>query len=680
MSRAKEKLENKNHILQALSPEYVSIYRIELNTGKYEILRLSDHTNAKTLVGTELHVYPTFDAFTEAYEEKFILPEERSEFRDWFSCRNMKSRLLRADRITSYYQSISEEGLQRFYEAYAVKGYVDEEEFNIFLAFRNVDSILYKERAVQDRLQRALDEAELKNEVISALAKIYPYISRIDIQADYFDEVANLDPEHMIFRKSGCYSEGNRRLCRELIAEEYQDIYLDFTDLRTLPERMQTEAALDLEYRMKKGDWHKARFIEKKRDQNGRLTHVLCTVRSISAAKKKEQELLHQVAAAKLDAVVKSNFLSNMSHDIRTPLNGILGMVELANQYPNDLEMQKKCREKVMQSSQALVSLVNDILEMTRLESGAETQEVPFDLQEVVDAFNGANRKAAAAKGIEYEIDYSRTSFSHTHLVGDPVGLSRLIRNCADNAVKFTEPGGRIQVWCKEQKAENGRAFFEFGCEDTGIGMSDEFIRHAFDMFSQEQETSRTDYEGSGLGLAIAKGLAGRLGGTLAIRSEKGIGTTVLATVAFQIGTERDIIAPKPRIRKAIDELRVLVAEDNELNMEIVQFMLEKNGVAVECASDGLQAVQRFKDSEPGYYDAVFMDIRMPNLDGWEATGRIRAMERPDAQSVPIIALSANGLADDIIGSRLAGMNYHLLKPLSEDKILTVLSGMLEKN
>lgn len=402
---------------------------------------------------------------------------------------------------------------------------------------------------------------KLSNEIISSIARTYQYISRIDIQADYFEEINNRDTEHLKFTKSGKLSESNEKVCRQYVAEEYQEAFFKFVDLKTLPERMKNEETLVLEYRMKDGDWHRLRFVEKKRDENGVLTHVLCLIRSISDTKKWEHELMYQVEEARKAAALKARFLSNMSHDIRTPMNGIIGTLNLANRYPDDLEVQRKCREQIMTSSKYLVSIVNDILDMNKLESGGVVeQEIPFNL------------------------------------AGNPIYVERLLTNISDNAVKFTGPGGSVRVWCAEKYADEERVVYEFGCADTGIGMSETFLEHAFEPFTQENETSRSRYEGTGLGLAIAKKIVDRLDGDIAIESKKGVGTTVTMTLPFKIGepVEKEKNVNYEEI--PMEGLRALLAEDNELNMEITKFMLEDYGIHVECAADGEEAVQKFKN------------------------------------------------------------------------------------
>lgn len=406
-----------------------------------------------------------------------------------------------------------------------------------------------------------MEKVKLSNEIISSIARTYQYISRIDIQADYFEEINNRDTEHLKFTKSGKLSESNGKVCRQYVAEEYQEAFFKFVDLKTLPERMKNEETLVLEYRMKDGDWHRLRFVEKKRDENGVLTHVLCLIRSISDTKKWEHELMYQVEEARKAAALKARFLSNMSHDIRTPMNGIIGTLNLANRYPDDLEVQRKCREQIMTSSKYLVSIVNDILDMNKLESGGVVeQEIPFNL------------------------------------AGNPIYVERLLTNISDNAVKFTGPGGSVRVWCAEKYADEERVVYEFGCADTGIGMSETFLEHAFEPFTQENETSRSRYEGTGLGLAIAKKIVDRLDGDIAIESKKGVGTTVTMTLPFKIGepVEKEKNVNYEEI--PVEGLRALLAEDNELNMEITKFMLEDYGIHVECAADGEEAVQKFKN------------------------------------------------------------------------------------
>ena len=673
------------YVLKKLFTEYVSLYRLELNSGKYEILRLVENTNAKQLVGEEHTIFADYDEFTRRYAEAFIQEAEQEEFLDWHKCENLKKRLQERESLTYYYHSVSKDGKDSYYEAYAVKEKADGENYYIFLGYRNVDSILYKEKAIQEQLQRALDEVKLSNEIIEAIARSYQYISRIDISKDWFEEITNRAAESMNYKKSGEFSSGNRNVCKKFVAEEYQEAFLKFTDITTLPVRMKNEETIVMEYQMKDGNWHKLRFIEKKRDKDGNLTHVLCAIRSISDVKKKEQELLHQVAEARKDAALKSRFLSNMSHDIRTPINGIIGMTELADRYPDNPEIQKKCREKLLESARYLVSMVNDILDMNKLETEKFVEnDIPFNLAAVLNRINTDQQMHAGEKKIEYIVDWEKSELNHMYLTGNPVYIEKLLTVITDNAVKFTKPGGNVTVWCREISEDDESVVYEFGCSDNGIGMSEEFAGHAFEMFSQENKTSRTQYEGSGLGLAIAKKITERLGGTIEIKSKKGCGTTVIMTIPFKTRVQNlmqytEDVNTESTEDIPLEGLRALIAEDNELNLEIAKFMLEEKGICVECAADGKEAVEKFAESAPGYYNVIFMDIMMPHMNGWDATRKIRTLQRPDADKIPIIAMSANAFAEDIINSHISGMNWHLTKPVDADKLIMALKGCIKK-
>lgn len=674
------------YVLKKLFTEYVSLYRLELNSGKYEILRLIENTNAKQIVGEEYRIFADYDEFTRRYAETFIPETEQEEFLDWHKCENLKKRIQEKGSLTYYYHSVSKDGKDSYYEAYAVKGKANGENFYIFLGYRNVDGILYKEKAIQEQLQKALDEAKLSNEIIEAIARSYQYISRIDISKDWFEEISNRAAENMNYKKSGEVSSENRNTCKMFVAEEYQEAFLKFTDITTLPVRMKNEETIVMEYQMKDGNWHKLRFIEKKRDKDGNLTHVLCAIRSISDVKKKEQELLQQVAEARKDAALKSRFLSNMSHDIRTPINGIIGMTELADRYPDNPEIQKKCREKLVESARHLVSMVNDILDMNKLETEQFVEnDIPFNLAAVLNRVNTDQQMQAGKKKIDYVVDWEKSELNHMYLTGNPVYIEKLLTVITDNAVKFTKPGGNVSVWCREISEDDERAVYEFGCSDNGIGMSEEFAGHAFEMFSQENKTSRTRYEGTGLGLAIAKKITERLGGTIKIKSKKGCGTTVIMTIPFKTGVQNlmqytENVNTESTEDIPLEGLHALIAEDNELNLEIAKFMLEEKGICVECAADGKEAFEKFKESEPGYYDVIFMDIMMPYMNGWDATRKIRTLQRPDADKIPIIAMSANAFAEDIINSHISGMNWHLTKPVDADKLMTALKECIRKS
>ena len=669
-------------LLDKICADFTAVYYVELNTGSFEILHINDGTNVKKM---NLKQGDNFNSSADQYAVQYLYEKERQEFKDWISTGHLKEQLSRKERITYHYRSKPNPNQHEFFEAQAAKIYEDEKHFFALVGFRHIDDIMEKETTIQNQLKQALDEARLSNEIISAIAKSYCSIYRIDVQKDFFEEISNDSEIHKLTGKRGSASEKLYQLCDTMVASEYRSLIRPFLDVSTLSARLKTEEYISTEYRMCDGSWHRMLFTVKKRDESGNVTHVLCTVRSISDSKRREEDLNFAAEAAKREAEMKTRFLATMSHDIRTPLNGIIGMVNMGNQYADDPQMQQKIREKVMESLKYLVSLVNDVLDMNKLQSGdLKDQQLLFDLTEVLQELNQIYDERAAKKGIRYEIDWKNGTYSHSTLVGNPVYLGRILSNIMDNAIKFSQSGSVLTFGVKEETLDDDRANFTFYCKDQGVGMSEDFIAHAFDMFSQESKTSRSRYEGTGLGLAITKQLVDRMDGSIELKSEVGVGTTVIVKIPFKIDTQdkNSNLSDKPVSLDdySVEGIRALVVEDNELNMEIARCILEDSGMEVTCAVDGQEAVEIFEKSAPDYFGVIYMDIMMPRMNGLDAARTIREMKRRDARRVPIIAMSANSFAEDIINSRLAGMNVHLAKPLDAEKMIIALKQCMADN
>ncbi len=662
---------------EKLCMDFVSMYAVEVNTGNFEILKLESNTNAKVLVDKEN--YQNFNAYVKDYCDNYVIEEDKKACENWFDCANLKDRLSTEDRVLFYYQSIPNKGGKKFFEAQAVKSYVDESEFNVFIGLRYIDDLIIEEKQKQKILQDALDEANLKNEIISAIGKTYQYISRIDLINNYYEEITGLDEFH-IGNKKGNPSENARLMCEKRVSKEYQEGFMKFTDMTTLAERLQDKEMIDYEYQVNDGDWHIMWFIVKKRDSFGNVTHVLCTIRSISKSKREEQKLMLLADEARQDAAMKTRFLSNMSHDIRTPMNGIIGLIDKANRYPDDLEVQKECRNKIMEQSQSLVLMVNDILEINKLETDKNSNlHISFDITEVLRMVNEDAQRKANKKHINYIVDWGKGDYSHSYLLGNPYYCRRILQILADNAIKFSEEGSDIHVWINEESVDDTHSYFTFNCQDHGIGMDEDFIDHAFEIFTQEKETNRTNYEGSGLGLAIAKKMAERMNGEIKLESKKGEGTKASFRVLLTLDKEGEGIVEENNVDISLDGKRALVVEDNMMNVEIIKFILEENNILVEYAENGAQATSMFENSSEGYYDVILMDILMPVMNGLDATRKIRTFNREDSKTVPIIAMSANTFADDIMRSYIAGVDFYLTKPISAEKVISTIKRIWQK-
>ena len=371
----------------------------------------------------------------------------------------------------------------------------------------------------------------------------------------------------------------------------------------------------------------------------------------------------------------KTEFLQRMSHDIRTPINGIRGMVEIGNYYADDPEKQADCRKKIWDTSGMLLELVNEILDMGKLESGEMLmEERPFRLDNLLWDVKIIMEKQAAEHGLHL---FYEQKLTHHTFIGSPLHIKRLIMNILSNAVRYNKENGEIHFSCEETDpdAGSGNATVRFVCRDTGIGMSEEFLRHIFEPFTQENTGSRSHYSGTGLGMPIAKSLADKMGGSLTVESRKWEGSTFTLTLPLRIAADADVLSQPEEATPALPLLnkRILVAEDNELNMEIAHFALESAGATVISASDGRMAVELFRNSAPGSIHAILMDVMMPEMNGHEAARQIRALPRKDAATVPILAMSANAYAEDIQASLDAGMNTHIIKPIDLNQLIRTL-------
>ena len=393
---------------------------------------------------------------------------------------------------------------------------------------------------------------------------------------------------------------------------------------------------------------------------------------------KYKAELL--IAAKKAEAAneAKTEFLQRMSHDIRTPINGIRGMVNMADHYADDMEKQTEYRTKVKEASNLLLELVNDVLDMSKLESGEVVlEESPFNLSKIFEEVLVVIEQIAAEQNIR--IVWEKKEIIHRDLIGSPMYVKRVMMNILSNAVKYNRENGQIYISCREIPSKQSEmTIMEFVCRDTGIGMTDEFQKHIFEPFAQEHTGSRTKFTGTGLGMPITKKLVEKMGGTVTFESEKGVGTTFVIRVPFKIDPDADKREEQKEVsEKSIKGLHILLAEDNELNMEITEFVLQNEGADLTKAWDGQEAVELFRNSEPGEFDVILMDIMMPVMNGYEATKMIRSLDREDAKEVPIIAMTANAFTEDRIKAKEAGMDEHVAKPVDVELLIKVIHKLV---
>ena len=401
-----------------------------------------------------------------------------------------------------------------------------------------------------------------------------------------------------------------------------------------------------------------------------------------TAAREKEElanNALKQLAEAEKQAnIAKSEFLSNMSHDIRTPINGITGMTRIALKSQDDPQKVADCLKKIDESSDHLLSLINDVLDMSRIESGkTEIAENPFDMRRLISDCDSIIRGQLENRMLQFNV--TGTDFENPYLLGDELKIRQILINILGNAVKFTPDGGRVDLRVSEKKLNEKTAQYTFEIEDTGIGMNKEFLPKIFDSFTQAESSGRTNYKGTGLGMAITKELSELMGGSVEVESELGKGSKFTVKLPLPI----DENPPKPEkadeISGSIRGKRILLVEDNELNLEIAVEILESEGAEVYQAVNGQIAVDLFSRNPEGTYDLILMDVMMPVMDGLTAARTIRALNRPDAATIPIIAMTANAFEEDRQKALDAGMNAHVSKPINVGLLIGTINKITNK-
>ena len=396
---------------------------------------------------------------------------------------------------------------------------------------------------------------------------------------------------------------------------------------------------------------------------------------------KYKAELLRTAKKAEAANEAKTEFLQRMSHDIRTPINGICGMINVADYYADNMEKQTECRAKIKEASHLLLELINEVLDMSKLESDEVVlEEIPFNLNSIFEEILGVIEHMAAEQNIR--IIWEEKEVTHWNLIGSPVHVKRILMNILSNAVKYNKENGYVYISCREiPSKQTAMTTLEFVCRDTGIGMTEAFQKRIFEPFAQEHAGSRTKFAGTGLGMPITKKLVEKMGGTISFESKEGTGTTFVIRIPFQIDADmKDRNETEEKTETSIQGLHVLLTEDNELNMEIAEFVLQNEGAVVTKAWNGQKAVDIFRKSRPGEFDAILMDIMMPVMNGYEAAKMIRSLDREDAKVIPIIAMTANAFTEDKMRAKEAGMDEHIAKPVDGKLLVKVINELVKHN
>ena len=648
----------KNRILSGLSRDYTTAFVLNLDTDEYEFV-----FNQKTNHAQKHEEFKAFSDYVDAYASAFALPEFRDVMRRELDSNEIKKHFETEDEYHfSFETSPNAAGLSCF-QAHIVKEYEEGSHF-AFLGFRSIDEIVQKERFYKDSLQKVNQELNNQLDMITSALPGGVKISNDDPEysfkyvSEHFAQMLGYDTPEELMEASG-----------GTIVDLAHPDDLEQGIAQALEQYSKADH-YEITYRMKckNGSW---KYIEdrghKIRKPDGVIEHWNLIL--------DQNELVEKTIALESEKKAnqsKSDFLSRMSHDMRTPLNGIIGLMDICMKHPEDRTLVDSSRLKARVAADHLLSLINDTLELSKLESEeAKLAKEDFYLPELIHEVETIAQMRADEECITIRFMDDPYSIPYPNLIGSSLHVKQIFLNLITNSIKYNRKNGSVDCYLKEEKESDERVLVDVTIKDTGIGMSEDFLKNIFQPFVQADQGARSQYKGTGLGMAIVKELLERMGGTIQIDSVENQGTTIHVVIPFEIAEESAAVQEMSELPKEnLSGRRILLVEDNELNREIAAFLLKDEGISVTEAEDGQQALECFLKMPEGYYDAVLMDIMMPVMDGYQATRAIRGSGKKDAAMIPIIAMTANAFAEDKRKTMEAGMDAHLSKPINVPELM----------
>ena len=686
MEKSLQDLHEEKQLLEALSIDYTSEYICDLEKNSLVPLKQNKGSNA-LIVNEDLQEKKfIFSTRMAHYYQKFVIKESAPDFLEKLNAEYLRRYLADHDRFIYRYQALpNPDGWQHF-EVQLVP-IPNTDGSKVVLGFRYVDDIVAAEEKQKERLQQVNAKLEDQIHIISGLANAYFAVYWVNLRNNSCRAVKNIDFFEKAVEHCKTTEEVTRVFVTLCVQPEDQEKMWAFTDGRTLAERLKDHDSVVMEFHgmLTPWEWCRASWIVASRDAQGEAKEVLFavedTTESVLKRKKNEQELKKARDAATAANKAKTTFLFNMSHDIRTPMNAIVGYTNLLQKNRDDPEKCEDYVAKIQASSDFLLSLINNVLEMARIESGkVRLDEAPAEPEkitsEVITVYAGEMKK----KGINFT---SIVEIETHSIYCDELKIKEILLNLLSNAYKYTPEGGRIKMVTKELPCDQpDHVCLRTTVSDNGIGMAKDYLPTLFDEFSRERTSVGNRIEGTGLGMAIVKRLIELMGGTIGVESELGSGTTFTVTLTHRIAKKEEIHQDRTAsvdTRLFIGK-RILLAEDNDLNAEIAMEILKEYGFLVERAEDGVVCVNRLQKAEPGHFDLILMDVQMPNMNGYEAAQRIRALDDPEKREIPIIAMTANAFEEDRKNALAAGMNEHLAKPIDITTLRWKLSTILKND
>ena len=654
------------NVLHALSVDYLGIYEVNFDTGECEVYRSSEGLG----LDWAAHFKDGYQAAMERYISKCVVPQGQERLRAMTEKDYVLAKLRTKKKFSVRYQVKDNfSGLKYLEIHFSATERTAAENCAIF-ALRDVNALVEREEKYKLEARRSLEDIlegartgiwtiELEE---GCRPRLYPDRT-MRILLGVPDEIG---PEE-------CYRHWFERIEPDYVEMVQEAVRAILDTGRAEVIYPWNHPALGRIY-VRCGGVPDKTFEKPGACLNGYHQDITETM---VTRKKQEQSIMELLERVRRANSAKSEFLSHMSHDLRTPINGILGMLAILENSRDDPERQKECQRKIRVSTEHLLSLVNDVLQVSNLESGRPTVVVePFDLCAVLKDCITILSHQAEERGIWLELE--TTGLRHSRVMGNPLHLKQILMSVIDNALKYNRPNGSVFVRAGETAFREGTASCRFVVEDTGIGIGEDFKNHIFEPFTQEHQGARTNYNGTGLGMSIVKKLVDQMKGAISVDSQPGRGSVVQITLPIRVDEAWE---EKPAEKDGdtqgdVSGMRVLLVEDNALNCEIVEYILGEAGAEVVTANDGKAAVGANAAAEPGRFDCVLMDLMMPVMSGYEAARVIRGLDRPDAKTVPIIALSANAFEEDVALAKDAGMDEHLAKPVDVRKMFRVMNGL----
>ncbi len=673
-----KELQNRNAIIETLAEEYTSIYFVYEENGTFKCTKNYDEETTNSYSTADIAL-SSYDSIFANYANSHVHKDDKKMFVEETRLEKVQNCIFKEHRpFELNYREIHNDK-PRYMQIRFIPIFVTEQAPKLIVAFRCIDNIVEQQLEQQKETEVLLSSSEQRLRVIEALCTEYESLYYVDASRDigipYI--LSDLFPEEFkqLILKEIPYT-NNFHMYLDACLEPEQSSYIKSqTELQQVTEKLENNPCFRINYQVpyEGKTLHYQIFIARIGEAYEQVWAFKSIEETVEEQIKQHRILIDALDKAKKAEQAKSNFLFNMSHDIRTPMNAILGFNTIAEKNIDNKEVALDALKKAKHSGQHMLGIINDILDMARIESGKlEINNEIVDFKKVVEELTEMFSHDMKKKGIEF---ISTDNITTPTIYTDSLRLSQIITNLLSNALKFTNEGGKVIFQVTELKSFDDNAYFQVRIEDTGVGMSEDFQKHLFNAFEREHNTTKSGVQGTGLGLAITKKLVNLLGGTLTYNSMVGFGTEF--TLTFKAEKAHENVQNSENITELIPELkgkRILVVEDNIINREIARELLEEEGFIIDEAEDGTIAVEKLEKSEKGYYEFVLMDIQMPIMNGYTATRKIRGSDNVNIANIPIIAMTANAFNEDRKNAFEAGMNEHIPKPLDLDKLIEVLN------